>query len=330
MTHPRPRRSLTAAAIAVLLASTFTQPQTANAAGLPSTDAFLKSAYTNGQFISGFTPGKPDFGFSIEGLIQRAALGESQATLSPAIEYLLNSKENTGTVAKSSGFLFNAGRLKLGLAGKWAFASAVIGAKNTLTRREILSSALSKIDGTGDVAPDASANTYDRAWLVLAFSANRFPKQAALLATNLANHQLADGGFNDGFTLGASSTDGTGITLQALAAGEISATRGQRKVLEAAKVRAVAYLLKALKTDHYESYGDYDSNGTAYAEMGLVAAGRPVAAIKNWLQGKLATDGGLQAPWSAGAGDIYATAQGAVAVLGKSYLQLTPNSEGKQ
>ncbi len=74
--------------------------------------------------------------------------------------------------------------------------------------------------------------------------------------------------------------------------------------------------------DHYEAYGDYSVNSTAYAAMGLAAVGKKSTAIKSWLLGKLSNDGGLQTSWSAGAGDVYATAQGGLALLGQSYLNL--------
>ena len=49
----------------------------ANAANANSkTLAFLKSKFVNGQFIEGFTPGVADFGFTLEGILQRKALGD--------------------------------------------------------------------------------------------------------------------------------------------------------------------------------------------------------------------------------------------------------------
>lgn len=286
------------------------------------TAGFIARHFDGGKFIDGLTPGQPDYGFSIEALLQLKALGQPKMAYAAAEKYLLLSSSVSGSADTPSGFLFNAGKLRLGLAGKWSFVSAVLGSPNRALRQAIIGGILSKIDGTGDVAPDAAANTYDRAWMVLGLVANERPRQAATLAQNISRHQLADGGFNDGFTLGSSSTDGTGITLQALSAALPRASADQRKTILAAIGRSVAYLGANLKQDHFESYGDADVNGTAYAAMGLKAAGKPSLGIVQWLKSEIASDGGLTTPWSAGAGDIYATAQGIVATKGLSYLDL--------
>ena len=316
----RLRAAKLVSALALITVTVFGQSAVAMPNQLTKTDDFLRDRFTNGQFVEGFTAGVPDYGFSLEALIQRKALGETKAQIAPAVSYLLLDAGNVlGTVTRS-GFLKTAEHLKLGLAGKWAFASAVAGADNQKLRRTILGQALSKIDGTGDLAPDTKANTYDRAWLVLGLVANHQNKPAISLAVKLAQNQLPDGGFNDGFTLGQSSADGTGIALQALAAAARVAPGPTVATLAASEKNAVAYLNKSLVNDHFESYGDPDVNGTAYAAMGLAAAGKSSEQVKRWLQAQIATDGGFKTPWSAGSGDVYATAQAAIAAQGKSYL----------
>lgn len=287
-----------------------------------STDQFLQASFTGGQFIAGMTAGTPDYGFSLEGLLQRKALGESPSQLYPAVKFLLLDASRTGSPSNPTGYLFTDGRLRLGLAGKWAFAGAVIGAKNERIRRQILGLALTKIDGTGDVAPDARANTYDRAWLVLGLSANGLQKQASLLASNIADHQMPDGGFNDGFDTATSSVDGTGITLQALAAARLGSSSKAAAAMGKVQQRAVRYLNARLEKDHFAAYGDADVNGTAYAIMGLLASGATTDSAIQWLREQRASDGGLMTPWSSRSGDIFATAQGVTAMLGKSYLNL--------
>jgi hypothetical protein len=301
-------------------------------AGLPAqaaskyavTDAFLKAKFTNGQFIAGFTPGVADYGFTLEGILQRKALGEPRLSLAPAVSYVLENPTLSGTPSKPSGFLFDAkGNLKFGIAGKWAFTSAAVSANNSPLRKQVLKAILSKIDVTGDLAAGTNANSYDRAWSVLALSANHQQDRALALALKMASHQLADGGFNDGWTLGTGSPDGTGITLQALQSVKQFASKKQLAVLNASIAKAVAFLTGSLVSqNHYESYGDYNINGTEYAAMGLTAVGKTNSAVKTWILSKLNADGGLETPWSAGSGDTYATAQGAVAMLGESYLDL--------
>ncbi|MFM6966166.1 MAG: hypothetical protein ACKOWI_02155, partial [Rhodoluna sp.] len=88
-------------------------------------------------------------------------------------------------------------------------------------------------------------------------------------------------------------------------------------------VVAAKYLRTVQVTgNHWESFGDVDVNGTAYAAMGLKAAGANVASIQTWLKSRVASTGGLITPWSNGRGDVFATAQGVVALLGSSYLNL--------
>ena len=313
----------TTAAIAVITSITALSPAAA-ASKYASTDAFLKSTFTDGKFIEGFTPGKADYGFTLEGILQRVALGESKASLAPAITYNLENAALSGDASSRSGFLFDAkGNLKLGLAGKWLFTSAAAKANNLKLRKAIQGILESKIDNTGDLAPDTKANTYDRAWAVLGLEANGEKELSLAVALNMAGHQVKDGGFNDGWTLGSGSPDGSGIVLQALASVKNLANKAQQVKLSKIISSTVSYLKATLVGgDHYESYGDYNINGTEYAAMGLTAVGKPNAAIKAFIASKLATDGGIQSPWSGGAGDTYATAQGGAALLGKSYLDL--------
>ena len=318
-------RKIAISAIAMALVSSLltTTPSSA-AVSFAATDGFIKQSFSGGKFVEGFTPGKADFGFTLEAMLQRAALGESASSMAPAIAYNLTDSAITGTFANPTGYLFDSdGRVKLGMSGKFAFVSAVLKANNQKLRTGILNTLRSKIDRTGDFAPDTNANTFDRAWVVLALEANGFPRQATSLALRMIGHQLKDGGFNDGYDLGQGSPDGTGIVLQALAAVRNQGTNGQARAMESSIAKAVKYLTKtAVNGQYFESYGDYNMNGTAYAAMGLKSVRANFSKIRTWIVGKLAPDGGLQTPWSDGAGDTYATAQGGVALLGKSYLDL--------
>jgi hypothetical protein len=319
-------RKIAIIATTVALASALlVAPPSQAAVTYSATDGFLKQSFSDGgKYVEGFTPGKADFGFTLEAILQRFALGETSASLAPAISYNLTDGSITGTFDSPKGYLFDQdGKVKLGMGGKFAFVSSVVKAKNVALRNGILNILKSKIDRSGDFAPDTNANTFDRAWVVLALDANGFTKQASALASRMIKHQLKDGGFNDGYDLGQGSPDGTGIVLQALAAVKSQGTANQRKLANAAIKKAVAYLQKTIIDGQYfESWGDYNMNGTVYAAMGLKAVGANFGKLRTWINGKLATDGGLQTPWSEGAGDTYATAQGAVALLGKSYLDL--------
>ncbi|MFM7030652.1 MAG: hypothetical protein ACKOWK_06285, partial [Micrococcales bacterium] len=267
--------TISAAAIAVVATLSLQSPASA-ATSYASTDTFLQNSFTNGQFVTGFTPGTPDYGFSIEALLQRKALGESNSQLAGPIEYLLTSPSVSGNTANPSGYLFKDTTLKLGLAGKWAFASALLTKRNITSRKAILTKAISKQLRNGDFASETGANTYDRAWLVLGLVANGFDKQAISLSRAMLRLQISDGGWDDGYTLGTSSPDGTGIVLQALAAVQkLKLSPVYKKRIAGAMNKAVTYLNGSLVGGtHYEAYGDANINGTEYAAMGLNAAGK--------------------------------------------------------
>jgi hypothetical protein len=312
--------------VATAVAATFSLPTSANAAvpaKYTTTDTFLRNAFVANKYVEGFTPGKPDFGFSLEALLQRYALGEPAGQLTPSVKFLLESKSTTGTPANYTGYLFTDGKLNIGQVGKWSFVSRVLKANNLSTRKSVLHSAMDLQLRSGDLSQEVTATTFDRAWLVLGLAANGYAKQAVSLGTAIIAHQQSDGGWDDGYTMDASSPDGTGITLQALAVARSHAGGSTKTRINAAIGSACKYLNKTLVGgDHYESWGDYNTNGTLYAQMGLTAVGRSNAAVAAWIRGHVATDGGIQTPWSASAGDVFATAQGAVALMGSSYAGL--------
>jgi hypothetical protein len=54
----------------------------------------------------------------------------------------------------------------------------------------------------------------------------------------------------------------------------------------------------------------------------VAAAGEPNIAMQSFLASYIQSDGGLGSPWVENAGDRFATAQGYLALEGKSYLSL--------
>ena len=130
-------------------------------------------------------------------------------------------------------------------------------------------------------------------------------------------------GFDATISTTESSTDATGIALQALATATSNAATAADALKRRTIVAATAYLSRTVVGgNHWQAWGDYDTNGTAYAAMGLAAAGRSVSPIRKWLASKIASDGGLQTPWSDGLGDRFATAQSYLALRGLDYMDL--------
>ena len=318
--------------IAALLVAAFSlaTPLTSASAAQPdyaSSLDFISNKFVAGKALDGFSPGVPDYGFTLEAMLQRKALGQKLMDQVVAVKANL---ADTTVFAKSSVSNYayaNTGAtktIKPGLAGKYLFVSAALGVPNAPLRNAVVGD-LKKAIATNGLISTASGNTFDYAWVILGLASNNQQKLANLVAQKLVSLERPDGGFGTdqtGDTL-ASSADATGIALQALTYSKRSATTAQVAKLQKAIISASGYLRSTQVTsDHWEAWGDVDVNGTAYAAMGLKAAGGNVSSVQKWLQGRIAPTGGLMTSWSNGSGDVFATAQGMTAVLGLSYLNL--------
>ena len=304
------------------------KPSGSGSSSTSSTSAFLTQSFYNGQFVAGFTPGVADAGFTLDALLQRKAAGQSSAKLSKAIRYNLLNTEITGTPQTKSGYLYtvDAPSLKPGLAGKFLFTSAALKAKNATLRVQIIRELKSKISESGFISA-SNASGIDHSWVVLGLATNQSLALARSVAYRLTALQHRDGGFgpdtNGDFAV--SGIDSTGLALQALAIAKNNGSSRNNKLITRAIYKAVNYLKTSASgdlKDHWEAWGDYDLNGSAYAVMGLKAVGQNVSSYVTWLKTKVSSDGGLMVPWSAPAGDVFATAQGYVALSGSDYLSL--------
>lgn len=320
-----------AAAIAILATAILSTPSAANAAdAYPAVTNFLSSKFVAGKAIDGFTVGKADYGFTLEAMLQLRAAGKGVAAQRVAINHVLN--DQIVSINRGGGYLFDsAKKFKPGLAGKFLFTSAALRVANGPTKNAVVALLRKAVSADGSIL-GADGNTYDYAWVVLGLKAQATAKDSALankVALKLAGMSRPDGGF--GFDRNAdtttSSPDSTGIALQALAFARSDGSAVER----AAKLKAVrlatSYLTKTdVEDNHWNSFGDFDVNGTAYATMGLKAAGvttKTISAYSTWLKTKLSIDGkGFTTPWSAGEADTFATAQAYVPLIGLSYLDL--------
>ena len=320
-----------AAIISILSASMLFAPSAAVAAdAYPAATNFLSSKFVAGKYIDGFSAGKADYGFTLEAMLQLRAAGKTVAQQRIAINHVLN--DLTVSVNRGGGYLFDASKkFKPGLAGKFLFTGAALRVANGPTKNAVLALLRKAINTDGTIS-GSDGNTYDYAWVMLGLKAQQTSKDTALanrVALKLSSMARPDGGF--GFDRNAdtatSSADSTGIALQALVAGKADGSATER----AAKLKAIrlasSYLTKTdIGDDHWDAFGDIDVNGTAYAAMGLKAAGISKLQIdkySGWLKARLAVDGkGFVTPWSNGLGDTFATAQSYVPLVGLSYLDL--------
>jgi hypothetical protein len=314
--------TIAAVAIATPLSTAQAAPETH-----PSTVNFLTSKFVAGKTLDGFSPGTPDYGFTLEAMLQRKAAGQklTDKLFVPAKAVLADST----TLAKSIVATYAYGsdkKVKPGVAGKFLFTSVALGAPNAPLRNAVVADLKRAIAPNGSIAASAG-NTFDYAWAILGLATNNQPKLANTVAINLISLQRPDGGFGmdqTGSTT-TSSADATGIALQALSLAKRSATKSQAAIQQKSIILAAQYLRATqVAGNHWDAFGDVDVNGTAYAAMGLKAAGANITAIQAWLKSRIAPTGGLTTPWSAGLGDVFATAQGYVPLIGLSYLNLIP------
>ncbi len=293
---------------------------------------FLTDKFVAGKTIDGFSAGTPDYGFTLEAILQRKAAGQKlinqmttvRATLADTTVLSKSIVYNYAYASELSGLPGATKTIRPGLAGKFLFVSAAIGVPNAPLRNSVVADLKRAIASNGLIA-SAAGNTFDYAWAILGLASNNQPKLANIVALKLASLERPDGGFGTdqtGDTL-KSSADATGIALQALSLAKRTASKSQQSAEQKAIVGASAYLRATwVGADHWEAWGDVDVNGTAYAAMGLKAAGGNISTIQSWLKTRVAPNGGLTTPWSNGAGDVFATAQGLTPLLGLSYLNL--------
>jgi hypothetical protein len=109
-------------------------------------------------------------------------------------------------------------------------------------------------------------------------------------------------------------------------------TKGLDPKLTATKQSAIDAALAYLDANivdgsHFVAFEAVDVNGTALALMAYLAtSGELNESINSYLVAQIREDGGIGSPWVENAGDRFATAQGYLALEGKSYLTLLGKS----
>ncbi|MFM6971684.1 MAG: hypothetical protein ACKOWH_03735 [Rhodoluna sp.] len=312
-----------AAIISITLAASVGISLPANAADAYSASVtFLaKSFGANKQAITLYESQQD--GITLEAMVQLAAAGKTIEKQLPAVKYmLLNPEQPLGT--KNSGYLFNPDKtLKMGLAGKFLFASEALGVANNSVRYKLYKKLVAKIDAsTGEISLTTSG-AMDYAWVALGLHSYQEYTLANKVISGMIKLQNADGGFS-AWDPTVSNIDGTGLVLQALNLAPTRASAAAIASRAAAEKKAVAYLKKSDSVDgsNWESEGAASVNSTAYAAMGLKAAGKNIDKYVAWLKTQLVSKGGFKSPYSNGAGDVFATSQALALLYGKTYLTI--------
>lgn len=290
--------------------------------------AFAQSKFIDGKFVEGFAVGAPDYGISLEMLLARYALGDRSEGFTVASDYLLSDDGMAGSIADDAGYLWtqNADEsvtINPALVGKWAFVSAALEIKNEKNRTAMLQAAADYA-----IANPTTQSDFQLAWLVLGLDAANLAAEEIQVAKLLVASQNSDGGFDD-YEPGTSTTDGTALSLLALAGASDDAPGSDKAAIDKAEASAQSLLVSTVSTSgaYWEAYGAANTNGTAYAYMALkssLPSGDPnqelVSKINTWLRSQVVADGGVQAGFAPGAGDNMASSQAIIPVLGYSYL----------
>ncbi len=292
----------------------------------PTTKFGSTAEFIQGKFstdgVEGFTAGKVDYGFTLEAIAQLAGSGQLDKVNTTATAALTD-EVVVGTSETKVGYLYDtaSGSLKTGLAGKYLFASKVSSLENTALKANVLAATLANIEADGTITGSGD-NTFDYGWVTLGLVASGENETAAKVATKLVAFIRGDGGF--GFDTSAnttaSSADAAGMVLMAFAAVKDLGSSADQSARTAAQAKVLAWLKQTeVSGNHFEAWGDVDVNSTAYAAMGLQAAGEDATPLSEWLTTQITKDGGLETPWSKGAGDTFATIQSLLALDGRSY-----------
>ncbi len=291
-----------------------------------STVSFLAKSFVNRKALEGATAGTMEYGFTLDAMLQLKAGGKSLAQQLPAVNFMLGTRSQPLGSA-SNGYLFNKDAtlsLNVGRAGKFLFTSEAINVPNNSIRFDVFKKLAARINSrTGEISGVASG-AIDYAWVALGLNSYEEHTLANKVIQKMLTLQNTDGGFGEVDAL-VSTPDATGLALQAINLRQDFGTDAQDKKRAKAEKKAVAYLVStSVKKNHWDAYGEASVNSTAYAAMGLKAAGKKISAYSAWLKLQLAPKGGFLTSWSNGAGDKFATAQAIVPLLGKSYLDLLP------
>jgi hypothetical protein len=291
-----------------------------------STVSFLSKSFLNGKALEGTSAGTFEYGFTLDAMMQLKAGGKTLAQQLPAVNFMLGTRSQPLGTA-SNGYLFNKDAdltLNVGRAGKFLFTSEVVNVPNNSIRNDVFKKLSARINSqTGEISGTASG-AIDYAWVALGLNSYQEFTLANKVVQKMLTLQNTDGGFGEVDPL-ISTPDSTGLALQAINLKQDFGADAQDKKRSDAEKKAIAYLVStSVEKNHWDAYGEASINSTAYAAMGLKAAGKKIAAYSLWLKSQLAPKGGFMTSWSDGAGDKFATAQAITPLLGKSYLDLLP------
>lgn len=276
---------------------------------IPKTSKYVMGKFNGGQFLDAFTPGKPEAGITLEAMVQLSALGYDAKKQAKAISW-----------AKSHTDLFDS----IGLKATYVFAAHSLGFAEDSTVRKASDEMIAEINGDGSIT---GSNNFVYSWVLFALLAEHEKQLANNVALHLSTLSETDGGYKyvQGDPKSAAAADVTAFALLALKASLGTSADNQDESTKEFAVSKAKTWLTSNETDgtHWTSYGDIDVSGTSYAIMALTAMNVDVDSSRTWLSSRISpTDGGVSAPWTEPAGDLFSSAQALLALSKLSFIDV--------
>ena len=274
----------------------------------PKTSAFVFERFNGGQFLDTFTWDKPEAGITLEAMAQLSAVGFDKAKQARAISF-----------ANAHTDLFDS----IGLKANYIFAAHALGFADEPSVR---SAAKDLVAGIGDSGSLGESNNFVYSWVVFALLAEDEKVLANQVALKLSELAEADGGYKyvQDDQQSANAADVTAFAVLALQASSGTGDSAAEASKASALSKALSWLVASeIDGDHWNSFGDVDVSGTAYATMALHSQEVDIKDELAWFKSRISSvDNGIYAPWTEPNGDVFSTAQSLLALNELSFIDV--------
>jgi len=278
---------------------------------IPKTSNFVFAKFNGGEFLDAFTLDKPEAGITLEAMAQLSALGYDKNKQASAVAW-----------AKSHTELFDS----IGLKATYVFTAHSLGFAEDATVR---TAAADVAAGVGDSGSLPGSNNFVYSWVIFALLAEDKKELANEVALHLSGLSETDGGYKyvTGDPQSSAAADVTAFALMSMKASLGTSDSTAEATKEFAVSKAKTWLTSnQTEGTHWSAYGDVDVSGSAYAIMALTAMDVDVVSSREWLKSRVSpTDGGVSAPWTEPAGDLFSSAQSLLALSKLSFIDVLKN-----
>jgi hypothetical protein len=278
----------------------------------PKTSKYVFDKFNNGQFLDTFTPGEPEEGITLEAMVQLSALGYDSAKQAKAIQWAAQNVDSFDSI---------------GLKATYVFASHALGFAEDQSVRSAVDAIVAGIEDDGSLT---GSNNYVYSWVIFALLSEGQKELANSVALKLSTLAEVSGGYKyiQGDQQNPTATDVTSFAIMSMKAslGTGSETEEAAKEFAISKAKTIVEG-SIVDGTHWESYGDLDMSGTAYAIMALASLDQDVSDSVNWLKTRISpTEGGVIAPWSEPSSDLFSSAQSLLALSKVSFIDVLENT----